>query len=96
MRLLLRTRAPMPRMARRVLNYAAVHGGVVADRQPVAHDDRVAVALAVKDAAILHIGAGADADGVDVAAQNGVHPDGRALTEDDVAENLRRGVDVAD
>ena len=49
----------------------------------------------MEDAAVLHVGAGTDADGIDVAAQNGIHPDGGALAEDDVAEDLRRDVDIA-
>jgi hypothetical protein len=72
-----------------------VDGDVVADGHPVADDDGVAVALAVEDAAVLHIGAGADADGIHVAAQDGVHPDRRTLAEDHVAKDLRRDVDVA-
>ena len=78
-----------------ILHDAAVDGNVVADGHPVAHDDRIEVSLAVKDRAILHIGTGADADGVDVAAQNGVHPHGGALAQHHVAEDLRGGIDVA-
>jgi hypothetical protein len=78
-----------------VFDDAAVDGGIVADGDPVADGDRVEVALAVKDAAVLDIGVGADADGVDIAAEDGVHPDGGALAEDDVAEKLRGEIDVA-
>jgi hypothetical protein len=78
-----------------ILDHAAVNGGVVADGDPVAHDDRMEVALAMEDGAVLDIGVGADADGVDVTAQDGVHPHRRALTEYDVAEDLGGGVDVA-
>ena len=38
---------------------------------------------------------GADADGVDVAAEDGVHPDAGLVAEDDVADDLGGGVDVA-
>jgi hypothetical protein len=71
-----------------------VDGSVVADGDPVAHEDRILVALAVEDGAILNVGAGADADGVDIAAQDGVHPDRGALAEHDVADELGGGVDV--
>jgi len=49
----------------------------------------------VEDGAVLDIGVGANADGVDVTAQNGVHPHRRALAEHHVAEDLGGGVDVA-
>jgi hypothetical protein len=45
-----------------------VHGGVVADGNPVADDDRIEVALAMEDGAVLNVGVGADADGIDIAA----------------------------
>ena len=57
-----------------VFNRAAMDRGVVADRHPVADDHRVEVALTVEHRAVLHVGAGAHADGVYVAAQNCVHP----------------------
>ena len=79
----------------RVFDYAAMDGGVVADGDPVAHDDRVKIALAVENGAILHVGVGADADGVDVAAQDGVHPHGRSLAEDHIADQLRGKIDIA-
>jgi hypothetical protein len=72
-----------------------VDGGIVADGDPVAHDDGIEVALAVEDGAVLDVGVGANADGVDVTAQDGVHPHRRALAEHDVAEDLGGGVDVA-
>ena len=45
--------------------------------------------------AVLHVGVGADADGVDVAADDSVHPDAGVLAEDDIADDLRGEVDVA-
>jgi len=72
-----------------------VDGGVVADGDPVAHDYRIEVALAVEDGAVLDVGVGADTDGVHVATQDGVHPHGGALTEGDVANELGGAVDVA-
>ena len=78
-----------------VLDDAAVDSGVVADGDPVADDDRVKVALAVENGAVLDVGVGADADGVDVAAEDGIHPDGGSLAEDDVADELGGEIDVA-
>jgi hypothetical protein len=79
----------------RVLDHASVDRGVVADGDPVAHNHRIEVALAVEDGAVLYVGVGADADEVDVAAQDGVHPHRRALAEGHVADNLRGRVHVA-
>jgi len=47
------------------------------------------VAHAVQDGAVLHVAVGADTDGVDVAADDGVHPDAGVLAEHDVADHLR-------
>ena len=58
--------------------------------------DGVDVAHAtVEDGAVLDVGVGADADGVDVTADDGVHPDAGALAEDDVADNLGGEIDIA-
>ena len=78
-----------------VFEGAAVDGGVVADGAAVADDYGVKAALAVEDGAVLDVGAGADADGVHVAAEDGVHPDGGLGAEMDVADDLGGGVDVA-
>jgi hypothetical protein len=67
----------------------------MSDCDPVTHDDGIEIALAVENGTVLNVGVGADADGIDVAAKDSVHPHGRALAEHDVAENLRGGVDVA-
>jgi hypothetical protein len=67
----------------------------VADGDPVSDDDGVEVALAVKDGAVLDIGVGTDADGVDVTAEDGAHPDRGVLAEGDVAGDLSGDVDVA-
>jgi hypothetical protein len=45
--------------------------------------------------AVLHVGAGAHADGVYVAAQYGVHPDRGLLAQNHVADKLGGEVDVA-
>jgi hypothetical protein len=78
-----------------VFQGAAVDGGVVADGAAVSDDHRVEVALAVEDSTVLDVGASADADTVDVAAEDGVHPDGGLGAELDVADNLGGGVDIA-
>jgi len=77
-----------------VFHDAAVDGGVVADGDSVADEDGVAIFHAVEHGAVLDVGAGADADLVDVAAEDGVHPDGGVLAEDDVADDLGGDVDV--
>jgi len=79
----------------RVLKHASVHGGVMCNGDPVAHNDRIKVALAMENGAVLDVGVGADADGVDVATQNGVHPHRRALAEGYVADQLRGRVNIA-
>jgi hypothetical protein len=61
----------------------------VADGDAVAHDDGIEVTLAMKNRAVLHVGAGAYTDGVHIAAQNGIHPHRGALAEHDVADDLR-------
>jgi predicted amidohydrolase len=72
-----------------------MYGGVVSDGDPIAYDHRVEVALAVEHGAVLNIRARAHADGIYVAAKNRVHPHGRALTQNDVADKLSRDIDVA-
>ena len=72
-----------------------MHGGVVADGDPLAHDDRPFVAHAVKHGAVLHVGVGAQPDRVHIAAQHGIHPDAGVLPEGDVAKHLGGDVDVA-
>jgi len=44
--------------------------------------------------AVLNVRAFADADGVDVTTDDGVHPYGGVFAEDDITEDLRGGVDV--
>ena len=78
-----------------VLEDAAVDGGVVADGDHLADDDGIEVAHAVEDGAVLDVAFGPDADGVDVAADDGVHPDAGVFAEDDVANDLCGGIDVA-
>jgi len=78
-----------------VLDHAAVDCGVMADRDPVADGHCIKVALAMEHDTILNVGVFPQANGVDVAAKDGVHPDRGVLAEFDVAENLGRDVHVA-
>jgi hypothetical protein len=49
----------------------------------------------VEDAVVLNVGIVADADLVNVAAEDGVHPDAGVFAEDDVADELGGFVDIA-
>jgi hypothetical protein len=49
----------------------------------------------MQNSAVLHIAALADAYGVHIAAHYGVHPDGAVVGQDDIAQHLRRRIDVA-
>ncbi len=73
---------------------AAVQGDGVADGDVVAEDERVLVAHDVEDAAVLNVGAGADADVVDVAADYGAGPDAGVFADDYVADDDGGGVDI--
>ena len=72
-----------------------MHGGIVADGDPVADVDGVEIALAMEHGAVLHVGTGAHANGVYVASQNGIHPHRGLLAERNVADKLGGNVDVA-
>jgi hypothetical protein len=76
-------------------DFAAVEDGVVAHGDVVADVDAVLFFHAVEDAVVLNIGVVADADLVDVAAEDGVHPDAGVFAENDVADELGGVVDVA-
>ena len=77
-----------------VLDRAAVDDGRVPDRHVVANHRRMRVAHHVDERQILNIGAGADADAVDVAPHHHVHPDTAFRTNVDVADDLGTGIDV--
>jgi hypothetical protein len=49
----------------------------------------------VEDGAILNIGIGTDANGMDIATQDSVHPDRGIFTESNIADKLGGGIDVA-
>jgi len=78
-----------------IFNHASVNGSVVANGYPVAHHYRVEVALAMEHGAVLDVGIGSDADGVYIAAKDGVHPDGGVGAESHIANKLGRNIDVA-
>src|SRR5438876_6806295 len=74
---------------------AAVQGNTVADGDVVAEDQRIFVAHDVKDRAVLDIGARADADVVDVAADHRAGPDAGVFADDHVADEHGSGIDVS-
>src|SRR5216684_4102164 len=76
------------------LDGAAVQGDAVADGDIVAEEQRIFVAHYVEDAAVLDVGAGADADVVHVAAHDGAGPDAGVGADDHVADNDGGGVNV--
>lgn len=78
-----------------VFQQAAMDGGVVTNGAELADGDGEEVPLAVEDGAILDVGTGADVDAVDVAAEDGVHPDAGLLAQGDVSKDLGGGIDVA-
>src|ERR1700677_3222209 len=78
-----------------MIDHAAVQGNGMAHGDVLADRDPISIFHAVQHAAILNVRVRADADCVDVAAQDGAHPDRGVLAEDDVANDLRRVVDVA-
>src|SRR6478736_5071187 len=71
-----------------VANGAAVQRDGVPHGDPVPHGNAVFVAHAVEHAAILHVGVFANADGKDVAADDGVHPDAGVFADLNVANDL--------
>ena len=64
------------------------HGDVVAKV------DAIFLLHAVQDAVVLNIGIVTNADLVDIAAEDGVHPDAGMFADDDVADELGGVVDV--
>jgi hypothetical protein len=64
-----------------------VEDDAVADGDRVAEDQRVRIAHDVEDGAVLDIGARADADEVDVAADYGAGPDAGVGADRDVADD---------
>ncbi len=72
-----------------VENDGVAHGYVVADV------DTILFLHAVEDAVVLDVGVVADANLVDIAAEDGVHPDAGVLAYDYVADELGGVVDVS-
>src|SRR5258708_33527800 len=73
---------------------AAVQGYAMADGYVVAEQQGMFVAHYVEDGAILNVGAGADADVVDVAADYRAGPDAGVWADDYVADDYGGGGDV--
>ena len=74
---------------------ALADGHVAADAGGEAAQFRVrAVVADVDDAAVLQVGAIADADEVDVAADHGERPDRHVVAEHHVADDAGRRIDV--
>src|ERR1043166_3255094 len=67
----------------------------MADRDVFAEVDAPLLLHAVKDAIVLHVGVGANANFVDVSAYDGIHPHRGMFAEHDVTDDLRRVVNVA-
>ena len=78
-----------------VFDDASVQGDRVAYRDVLADVNAPLLLHAVENAVVLYVRVGADADLVDVAAEDGVHPHRGVLAEDDVADDLGRVVDEA-
>ena len=77
-----------------VLDRASVHDRAVSDRDVVANRRRVRVLHDVHDGPVLDVRSAADADPVDVAANDDRHPDTALLADFHVADDLRAVVDV--
>lgn len=73
--------------------HAAVNEGHVADEDIVVDFGAVALAGYMDDAAILNVGAGANDDALDIAAQHAIILDRAFGTEDDIADDLGAGGD---
>jgi len=74
---------------------ASVENDGVADGDVVAYVDSVLLFHAVEDGVVLNVGVVADADLVDVATEDSVHPDAGVLAHYDVSDELGGVVDVA-
>ena len=80
--------APIP-MSTRSWMVQPWRSGGVPDRDLVAEGGGMRVAHHVDDGAVLEVGAGSDADAVDVSANDDVHPDARGVANLDIADDLR-------
>ena len=70
-----------------VTDMAAVERDIVPDGDIVTDLDRGLLIEGMEDGAVLDIHVVADADGVDVTAEDGVEPDAAALPEDDISDD---------
>jgi hypothetical protein len=72
-----------------VKNHAVAHGDIIADI------DSILFFHAVEDAVVLNVRVVADADLVDIAAEDSVHPDAGVFANNYVADELGGVVDIA-
>jgi hypothetical protein len=77
-----------------LFDFAAMENGAVAYGDVVAEEDAVFLFHAVEDTVVLNVGIVADADLMDIAAENSVHPDAGVLADDHVSDELGGVVDV--
>ena len=70
-----------------VTDMAAVERDIVPDGDIVTDLDRGLLIEGMEDGAVLDIDVVADADGIDVTAEDGVEPDTAALPEDDISDD---------
>jgi hypothetical protein len=77
-----------------IFKYTSMHGGIVADRHHLANDHWIKMAHSVEHGTILDIAFGADADGVHISSYDRVHPHAGVFAQDDIADYLRRGIDI--
>src|ERR1044072_5907004 len=74
---------------------AAVERDGMAHRDVIVEDERILVLHHVQDGTVLNIGAGADADVVDVTADNAERPNAGVFPNDHVADEDRCGINVS-
>ncbi len=75
----------------RIRDGTAVNGGVMADGDHLSDEDGVEVTHSMEDGAVLDVGARADANGVDISPDDGIHPDAGLLAQRDVTMTCADG-----
>ena len=75
-----------------ILDGAAMHDRAVSDRHIVADDGWMGITHDMDEGEVLNIGARADADGVDVASHDHVHPHAALWPEMHVTDDLSAAV----
>jgi len=77
-----------------VLQNAPMNSGIMTNRDPIANENGIHIALAMNNSAILHIRAHANANVMHIPPNNSVHPDAGTLTENNIPKHLGRGIDI--